>query len=418
MIKISNNLKNLAKILKCDLYLVGGYVRNSLLNLPCFDIDIASNLSVEEIFKRLDGSIYNVKIKSIKMGTVEIFAPNEIYQHTTFRKDSYNQLGSHNPILTNFIANIEEDATRRDFTINCIYLNILSGKIYDKYNGIADIEERTLKTIETADKVFSEDGLRLLRLVRFATELKFSIDSKTFESAKRYARNLKVISGERKRSEIDLILNANSKYYSDANPVYGIKLLYELNLMPKIFQVDNFKWRFNENYFIPLNNTLPKQLKIYCFIICLFNAINDIQKIDFDKFMQCVSNKTALNLSKKEIAHASKLLKAFHSKNNITNIRKYIIKNQFVIDDLLLIFNAFNEHTLINAINEERNKMQKEKVPTSIKDLKINGNDLKHNFKLENERIGTILNKLLNICIYSPNHNNKEQLLKLTAKML
>ena len=71
-IKVSNNLKNLAKILKTDLYLVGGYVRNSYLNLPNYDIDITSSLSIEQIFERLDGTIYNVKIRSIKMGTVEI----------------------------------------------------------------------------------------------------------------------------------------------------------------------------------------------------------------------------------------------------------------------------------------------------------------------------------------------------------
>ena len=63
-IKVSSNLKNLARILKTDLYLVGGYVRNSYLNLPNYDIDIASSLSIEQIFERLDGTIYNVKIRN------------------------------------------------------------------------------------------------------------------------------------------------------------------------------------------------------------------------------------------------------------------------------------------------------------------------------------------------------------------
>ena len=115
-IKVSSNLKYLAKILKTELYLVGGYVRNSYLNLPNYDIDIASNLSIEQIFERLDGTIYNAKIRSIKMGTVEIFAPNEVYQHTTFRKDSYNLNGTHEPINSKFVADKSEDATRRDFT--------------------------------------------------------------------------------------------------------------------------------------------------------------------------------------------------------------------------------------------------------------------------------------------------------------
>ncbi len=417
-IKVSSNLKNLARILKTDLYLVGGYVRNSYLNLPNYDIDIASSLSIEQIFERLDGTIYNVKIRSIKMGTVEIFAPNEVYQHTTFRKDSYNLNGTHEPINSKFVVDKSEDATRRDFTINDIYFNILSGEIYDKYNGIADIKTRTLKTIETPDKVFSEDGLRLLRLVRFATELKFNIDKDTYESAKKYARNLSAISGERKRNEIEQILNASSKYYKDANPLYGIQLLYELHLMPKIFHIDKFKWKFNETDFLPIRNNLPKHLKLSCFLICLFNTINNVQKIDFDKFIQIVSSKNALNLSNKETSHNAKLLKAFYFKDEISNLRKYIIKNQIVIDDLILILSAFNNTKLINAIKEERTKMQKEKVPLCIKDLKINGNDLNQNFEIEHSKIGTVLNKLLNICIFTPNLNNKEDLLKLTAKIL
>lgn len=417
-IKISNNLKILAKILKTDLYIVGGYIRNSLLNLPNYDIDIASNLSIEQIFERLDGTIYNVKIRSVKMGTVEIYAPNEVYQHTTFRKDSYNLNGTHEPTNSKFVADKSEDATRRDFTINCIYFNILSGEIYDKYNGIADIKNSTLKTIETPDKVFSEDGLRLLRLVRFATELNFTIESGTKESAKKYAKNLKAISGERKRNEIELILNANSKYYKNASPLYGIQLLYELHLMPNIFYVEKFKWSFNKNNFTALNNNLPTHLKLSCFLICLFNAINNTQKIDFDKFIQIVSSKNALNLSNKEASYNAKLLKAFHFKSTITNIRKYIIKNQPVIEDLMLMLTAFNENALTEQLKGERAKMQKEKVPLSVKNLKINGNDLKQNFKLEGNKIGTILNKLLNVCIYTPSLNNKADLLNLTAKML
>lgn len=416
-IKISSNLKRLVGLLGKEVYLVGGCVRNSLLNLPIYDIDIASPLSIEQIFERLDGSIYNVKIRSAKMGTVEIFVGEEVYQHTTFRADSYNLLGTHTPTATSFVLRIEQDATRRDFTANCIYYNIASGKVYDKYNGIADINARTLRCIEDADKVFREDGLRLLRLVRFATELKFNVAQDTLENAKKHARNLYQISGERKRQELEQILNANSKYYADASPIYGIKLLFDLNLIQKIFKIEKHKWNFEDYDFTPLNNSLPQNLQLACFILCIFEALNKRQKFDFDKFISVVSNKTALNFSNKETLHISKLVKAFSFRGEVTNARKYIIKNISVFEDLLALLVSFNDIELANTLSAEFEVMQKEKVPLTLKDLKINGNDLVK-LGVQNVNIGTTLKKLFNTCVFNPKLNTKPNLLNLAQELI
>lgn len=411
-INVPKELIALTKILNCDIYLVGGYVRNSLLNLPIYDIDITSALTPEQVFDKLSETEFIVKLKSAKMGTVEIFSNQYVFQHTTFRKDSYKDDGSHCPTNTKFVNSVEEDATRRDFTINAIYYNVATNKIYDKYNGQADIKNKLLKCIETPEKVFSEDALRLLRLVRFASELNFSIEEQTKLSAIKFAHKLKAISGERKRKELEDFLMCNTKYnIPHSNPINAIKLLYDLNLMPYIFNIDNAEWKFIENDFKSILNVEDRKNRLYCFLINLYFALTKSHKLDFEYYTKIVCSKNALNFSNAESLEFKQLLKAFYYSDKSKNLRKFIFTNCNVIDLLLIMLEANGKIETKNKIEKELITMKKEQAPLSIKDLKINGNDLKSTLHLENREIGIVLKKLLKLCLFNPKLNNKECLL-------
>ena len=125
-IEISEDLEKLAHKLKnkAELFVVGGYVRNSLLGIGDTDIDLCSKLTPEELKTYLKNTNYIVKDKSKKLGTVTISIGDEVYEHTTFRSEEYDGTGKHSPVSICFVDDIRQDAKRRDFTVNCIYYSI------------------------------------------------------------------------------------------------------------------------------------------------------------------------------------------------------------------------------------------------------------------------------------------------------
>ena len=126
VLDVSANLEKLAFKLKnkAEIFLVGGYVRNGLLGFCETDVDLASELTPEELKTYLKFSDFKVKDKSKKMGTVTISIDDEEYEHTTFRKEVYEDNGKHTPEKTEFVCDIREDAKRRDFTCNSIYYSL------------------------------------------------------------------------------------------------------------------------------------------------------------------------------------------------------------------------------------------------------------------------------------------------------
>ena len=151
-------------------YIVGGFVRDYLLGIESNDIDICTNATpkdIKEIFK-------DNCLPSEDYGSVTVVIKNINYEITTFRKDiGYND--NRHPSEIKYIDSLEEDLLRRDFTINTICMD-KDGKIVDHLNGIEDLKKRIIRSVGNADKKFSEDALRILRAIRFATILDFKLD--------------------------------------------------------------------------------------------------------------------------------------------------------------------------------------------------------------------------------------------------
>lgn len=238
-IKISEKLNNLALAFGKDnpLLVVGGCIRNHICKLPYHDIDLSSCLMVDEVQKILPQG-YEIKVKNAELNTCEIVCCDEKYEYATFRREIYKSGGEHKPSQINFDATIVEDVSRRDFTCNSLYYEIIKNKLIDFYGGVQDIKQKKLKTVETPEYVMQNDGVRILRMIRFASELNFAIDNETYVAAEKYKDNLKKISKDRIREEFIKIINANLTYPKvdkknmfNKNRAYnGIKLIDKLDL--------------------------------------------------------------------------------------------------------------------------------------------------------------------------------------------
>ena len=227
----NKGLRGFAALVKNEgatLYAVGGTVRNALIGLPSTDTDICSSLRPDKIIEICRRNGLRVIPKGLSFGTVEIRWGSERFEHTTFRSDHYSSGGVHRPTSIEFSDTVEEDAVRRDFSINAIYVDILSGEILDPTGGIPDLEKRIIRTT-SADpyRVLADDGLRILRLVRFASELGFDIDGETFAAAKALCSNLRGVSSERISGELNKILLSDIRYGErSADTVFrGLELL-------------------------------------------------------------------------------------------------------------------------------------------------------------------------------------------------
>jgi poly(A) polymerase len=208
-----------------QLYLVGGTVRDVLLNRgESSDADLATDARPDEI-KRIVAPTRPTAIVLVgeRFGTVRLHYETSIVEITTFRSERYNA-ESRKPEVC-FGDRLEEDLSRRDFTINALARDPLNGHIIDLYNGCQDLETHILRAVgEEPDKRFDEDPLRLLRAVRFAAQLDFTIAPETYQAIARQAVKLQKISRERIRDEMNKLLLS-------PHPAKGLELLMELGLM-------------------------------------------------------------------------------------------------------------------------------------------------------------------------------------------
>ena len=187
---LNNNIIDLAKILSkyTKIYIVGGYVRDTLLKLKPKDIDLTSSLTLEELEKALKNSSYKIEIVNKNLGTAKITSGTFIYEYTTFRKDCYSK-GKHYPQKVEFVKNLKTDSNRRDFTINAIYFDILNNKIIDPTTrGLLDLKKHCLAVVD--NKTLNFDGERILRLIKYACKMNFKIDRETFNLARKNNKNV------------------------------------------------------------------------------------------------------------------------------------------------------------------------------------------------------------------------------------
>lgn len=201
-----------------EAFMVGGCVRDSLLGLKPKDFDITTS-ALPEITENL----FTKTIPTgIKHGTVTVVIDKENFEVTTYRTEG-NYIDNRRPEKVEFVKDLKEDLSRRDFTINAFAYNDKEGLI-DYFNGIDDLKNKVIRAVGDPNKRFNEDALRMLRAIRFSAQLGFSIESKTYDAIKDNVQLIKNISNERIRDELCKILLSD-------NPCEGIETLRETNML-------------------------------------------------------------------------------------------------------------------------------------------------------------------------------------------
>lgn len=199
--------------------LVGGCVRDMVRGAPPKDWDIATSATPQEVQQVFPRTVYENTF-----GTVGVIIRGTLYEVTTYRSDGPYADARH-PTTVTFVRTLEDDLARRDFTINAMAWR--DGALVDPHGGLVDLEQRLIRTVGDPRKRFSEDALRLMRAVRFCSQLGFSLETATRFALEGAAESLRAVSSERIRDELMKIL-------ASADPAGGVRLLYETHLLHEV----------------------------------------------------------------------------------------------------------------------------------------------------------------------------------------
>lgn len=454
-ITVPEEILKLAQIFKDNkekLYLVGGYVRNKLLNIPDsynLDIDICSSALPEKIIKMLSNTEFSVNYMNKELGVLEIKNKLRV-EHATFREEIYQFSGVHIPNNVKFIKDIKKDAERRDFRCNAVYYDILEDEFIDPLDGLKDIENKIIQTTLSPKEVFKNDGERILRMVRFACSLGFDIDQETLKEAANNIDKLKFISAIRKRNEFSKIVLADTRYdflhdvkYAHAR---GIGLLANLGalkyLLPSLEKIRNsgiiedrgkYLYQHILNVFaicdpkVRLSALLHDAGKADSFLKYRnFNGSQEFAVIEIEKDLGI----DGLNYPKKIVERVKKVVLGYdfnkYGINSVKNVRKFIIDNNEEIELIIKLKNAVSldksnlKRLSYSALKLQKiyNKMKNNNCPFTVKELNINGEDIIEAVpKIKLQKLSELLKMLLYKCANRPFLNKKENLIKLIIKM-
>ncbi|MCI5710682.1 MAG: CCA tRNA nucleotidyltransferase [Prevotella sp.] len=212
-----------------ECYVVGGYVRDIFLERPSNDIDVVvvgSGIEVANALKQQLGKRAHISVFR-NFGTAQVKYKDTEVEFVGARKESYSH-DSRKPVVED--GTLEDDQNRRDFTINAMAICLNKarfGELVDPFNGLGDMEDGIICTPLDPDITFSDDPLRMMRCVRFATQLNFRIEDETFDALARNANRIKIISGERIVDELNKIMKTQ-------HPSRGFVDLYRCGLLPLI----------------------------------------------------------------------------------------------------------------------------------------------------------------------------------------
>jgi tRNA nucleotidyltransferase (CCA-adding enzyme) len=433
-------IKKIVKAFKSnsfEIYLVGGAVRDMIMKRTVSDWDLTTNATpsqIQHIFPK--NSFYNNKF-----GTVGIVFENDVYEVTTFRKESDYKDKRH-PEKISWGKTINDDLSRRDFTINAIAVDLffknnqLTRKIIDPYKGREAIKNKLIIAVGNPDERFSEDALRMMRAIRIGSQLGFLIEENTFASIIKNSKLIKNISWERIREEFFKILIS-------PNPDQGIVFLLNAKLLKHIIPelivgrgIDQAKHHTDDVWTHSLKSLKFAPSKDP--IVKLATLIHDIGKPETAKgdgeertfFNHEIAGAKIANT----IGHRLKL-----SKNDLVRLRKLVRWHQFSVDEkqtdkaLRRFIKNVGKNNLQDVLKVrtgdrlgsgvkktswrtelfKKRLVEVQKQPFSIKDLKINGQDVMKNLNIPpGPKVGEILKTIFAEVEENIELNDRKKLLK------
>lgn len=429
-------------------YLVGGCVRDSLMGRPPKDWDIATKATPEEIIPLFPDIVYENKF-----GTVTVINKNlsseeskekialKNVEVTTFRTDGLYTNYRH-PNQVNFSDKIEDDLSRRDFTINALAYSPTKDELIDLYGGVRDIKDKTIKTVGEADKRFSEDALRMIRAIRFACELGFTCNSDTLKSIEKNSELLKNVSIERIRDEFIKIIDS-------PNPMNGLILSHQTGILKHFLpeleagigleQKGEHVYDIWEHTLRSVQHAADKKYPLHVKLSALFHDIGKIKtrrlgqknkeytfyghEVVGERMTKKIMGR--LKFPNKEIDLVQKMVRnhmffADPDKITLTAVRRIISKvGPENIWDLMNL--RICDRIGMGRPKEEPYRLRKYqsmieealRSPTSVGMLKIDGEQIMTVTREKpGPKIGHILNALLEEALENPEKNNSEFLVK------
>ena len=421
-----------------EAFAVGGCVRDSLLGANPYDWDITTNALPQEI-----KTIFKKTVDTgIKHGTVTVIEGADTYEVTTYRIDGeYEDNRRPNDVI--FASKINLDLERRDFTINAMAYNESMGLI-DLFGGIDDLNKKVIRCVGIPEERFKEDGLRMIRALRFSAVLGFEIEEKTKEAIIDCSSLIKNISGERIRIELSKTLMSN-------NPD-RVKMLYELGLMeyvlpefiPCIGLVQNnpyHAYNVDEHIYRSIENIDGKETLRWAMLLHDigkgYSKTTDKKGVDhFGGHVEksCDIGREILNRLKFDNKTKDSIIRLIKYHDYRVEPNKKAVRKALntigdeLFEDYIRVQKADILSQNPNLIEERIKKLEniieiyeeiiKDKECTKLKDLKITGRELLEIGFSQGKEIGIILNLLLESVIENPERNNEEWLLHKAKEVL
>ena len=427
-------------------FIVGGYVRDIILVVESNDIDFVVEGDAIIFAGKVAQKLKRKKVVIFpKFKTAKITYKNYDLEFVSARKESYNKL-SRNPIVSE--GNLAEDLARRDFTINTLAINIHSmGDIIDLHNGIEDIKKKIIRTPLDPSITYSDDPLRMLRAIRFASRFNFKIENVSFDAIKENSERLEIVSKERISDEFFKILKSDF-------PVKGIFLLEKSGLLriilPEISDLkgqelrDGIGHKDNFIHTLKVLHNVSKQTSNYK--LRLAALMHDIGKPKVKYFKKglgwtfhghddegskmFVKIAERLKFSNELTVYVSKMISLHHrpislTKEKVTDsgVRRFLFEGGELVDDLMLLCRAdittsnkkkfnkyldnFDKLSVKLVMVEEKDKLRNFKPP-------ITGKDIMQEFAIgECPLIGKVKKEIVDAIVNGSIENSKNSAMKL-----
>ena len=414
-----------------EAYAVGGCIRDSIIGAKPEDWDITTSakpIEIKQIFKRTVDT-------GIKHGTVTVLHDDNSYEVTTYRIDGEYENSRH-PTSVEFTSNLANDLMRRDFTINAMAYNNQDGLV-DLYNGIEDLRNRVIRSVGSPLNRFEEDALRILRAFRFSAQLNFSIEARTYAAACEKKENLRNISGERIRTELNKLLishhperlidlynagittiilaefdsmmdSPHPNIANESKGTYAIKTLQALDYIIKTEKeiISNYKLNLSLRWTLLLHEV-------------------EINNKPIESSKQARKILRRLKFDNETIDKTSHLIKWINVPLTLTDygVRKTINKigNDLIIPLFVVkaaktrAFPNYKSMETLNHLSQAWNiyiKIQERGDCTNLKQLQVDGKDLIDIGYKPGKELGRTLNKLLGQVLKDPELNQKDILLE------
>lgn len=434
-------------------YLVGGAVRDMFMNKEASDWDVATDATPEQVIS----AFKKVIPTGIAHGTVTVHFMGEEIEVTTFRIEQGYSDGRH-PDKVSYASDIEEDLSRRDFTMNAIAVSLKDGSIVDPFNGKADIKNKVIRSVGNPLERFNEDGLRPIRAIRFASQLGFEIETNTLQaiSNEKVLQKTSTISIERFRDELVKLLKS-------PKPSVGLKLLESTNIM-KLFLPELLEGRnciqndvrgyhvfdvLDHNFYSCDGAPVHKvNVRLAALLHDIGKPASKVVKVtdegeiynffSHEKYSETIARKllTKLRFSNNEINNVCHLIEnhMFHYEESWSDaaIRRFVVRvKPENIEDLIdlrladmygkynmpIQIKESNACDLLIQLQDRIKKIQEENSAFTLKSLAVSGKDLMEIGIPSGKLIGKILDSLLETVFDDPKQNSKDVLLNIAKNL-